>query len=51
MLDNAIERMINSNVFSEKAKVSEEAFAVSMELQKFVGNLKSDVNYEDVVHQ
>lgn len=49
VINSAIDRMISSNVYPQSAKVSEEAFKVSINIQKFVGNIKKDMMYEDVV--
>lgn len=49
VVGKAVERMIESNVYPESAKVSEEAFRAAFDMQKFVGNLKNDIKYDDIV--
>ncbi|MGG1600511.1 ABC transporter substrate-binding protein [Paenibacillus naphthalenovorans] len=49
VVDNAVQRMIDSNVYPPNANITEEAFKVAIDMQKFVGNIKTDMKYEDIV--
>ncbi|GAB7386631.1 ABC transporter substrate-binding protein [Bacillaceae bacterium] len=48
-VDAAVQRMIDSNVYPQKANINETAFQNAMEIQKFVGNIQKDVNYDDII--
>lgn len=49
VVDQAVQRMIDSNVYPKSALVTQEAFKNAMDIQKFVGNLKEDVAYDVIV--
>lgn len=49
VVEGAVQRMIDSNVYRENIEVTEEAFTTAIEMQKFVGNIKNDMLYEDIV--
>lgn len=49
-VDKAVERMIKSNVYPKHVAITEEAFTTAIDMQKFVGNMKNDMRYEDIVN-
>jgi NitT/TauT family transport system substrate-binding protein len=49
VLKDAVERMIDSKVYPKSAKVTEEAFRTAIEMQQYVGNIKGDMFYKDIV--
>jgi NitT/TauT family transport system substrate-binding protein len=49
VVDDAVQRMIDSNVYPETVKITEAAFKNAIDMQKFVGNIKKDMKYEDIV--
>lgn len=49
VINTAIQRMIDSNVFPENAEVTEAAFKEAIDMQRFVGNIKKDMKYSDIV--
>lgn len=49
VVDQAVQRMIESNVYPPSVDVTEEAFKNAIDMQKFVGNIKTDMKYEDIV--
>ncbi len=49
IVENAVQRMIDSKVYPEDGTLTETAFQTAIDMQKFIGNLKTDVKYEDMV--
>lgn len=49
VVDAAVQRMIDSNVYPQSSVINEEAFRNAIDTQKFVGNIKGDMIYEDIV--
>lgn len=49
VVENAVQRMIDSNVYPQDGTLTESAFEAAIDMQKFIGNLKVDVKYEDMV--
>ena len=49
VVEDAVQRMIDSNVYREDVEVTEEAFTTAIDMQKFVGNITNDMIYEDIV--
>jgi len=49
VVEDAVQRMIDSGVYREDAEVTEDAFKTAIDMQKFVGNIEKDMNYEDIV--
>lgn len=49
VVEDAVQRMIDSGVYREDAEVTEEAFKTAIDMQKFVGNIEKDMIYEDIV--
>ncbi|BCJ85791.1 ABC transporter substrate-binding protein [Effusibacillus dendaii] len=50
VVNQAVQRMIDSNVYPKTSLVNEAAFKNAMDVQTFVGNLKKDVSYTDIVN-
>lgn len=49
VVDKAVQRMIDSNVYPENVKITEKAFNTAIDMQKFVGNIKTDMKYDEIV--
>jgi NitT/TauT family transport system substrate-binding protein len=49
VVNKAVKRMIDSNVYLPKGLVTESAYKSAIEVQKFIGNLKTDIPYGDIV--
>ena len=49
VVEAAVQRMIDNNVYPQSSTVTEAAFEAAIEMQKFVGNITTDMPYEDVV--
>ncbi|MEA9389197.1 ABC transporter substrate-binding protein [Acerihabitans sp. TG2] len=49
LVDAAVQRMIDSNVYPANTRISPEALATAINIQKFVGNITGDMPYEKVV--
>lgn len=49
VVDAAVQRMIDSNVYPSNAVISPEAFATAIDIQKFVGNITQDMPYTQIV--
>ena len=49
VVNKAVKRMIDSNVYLPKGLVTESAFKTAIDVQKFIGNLKTDIPYGDIV--
>jgi len=49
VVEDAVQRMIESNVYREDVEVTEEAFQTAIDMQKFVGNIENDMKFEDIV--
>ena len=49
VVNKAVKRMIDSNVYLPKGLVTESAFKTAIDVQKFIGNLKTDIPYSDIV--
>ncbi|RFU60487.1 ABC transporter substrate-binding protein [Peribacillus glennii] len=50
VVDQAVQRMIDSKVYRENVEITEEAFKNAIDMQKFVGNIKNDMKYKDIVN-
>ncbi|PLR86695.1 ABC transporter substrate-binding protein [Bacillus sp. V33-4] len=50
VIDQAVQRMIDSNVYPENVEITTEAFKTAIDMQKFVGNIKNEMKYEDIVN-
>lgn len=49
VVDAAVQRMIDNNVYPENVVITEEAFTNAIEMQQFVGNIQGDMFYDDIV--
>ncbi|WP_141499855.1 ABC transporter substrate-binding protein [Paenibacillus luteus] len=49
IVENAVQRMIDSKVYPQDGTLTPSAFQAAIDMQKFIGNLKVDVKYEDMV--
>ncbi|EHA15058.1 ABC transporter substrate-binding protein [Halomonas sp. HAL1] len=49
VVDAAVQRMIENSVYPESVMITEDAFTNAIEMQQFVGNIKGDMYYEDIV--
>jgi NitT/TauT family transport system substrate-binding protein len=49
VVDKAVQRMIDSKVYLQNGLVTESAYKKAMEIQKFIGNIKTDIPYGDIV--
>ncbi len=49
IVQNAVQRMIDSKVYPLDGTLTESAFQTAIDMQKFIGNLKADVTYEELV--
>ncbi|WP_254277560.1 ABC transporter substrate-binding protein [Halomonas sp. 3H] len=49
VVDAAVQRMIDNNVYPESVMITEDAFANAIEMQQFVGNIQGEMYYEDIV--
>ena len=49
VVDAAVQRMIDNSVYPESVMITEDAFTNAIEMQQFVGNIKGDMYYEDIV--
>ncbi|TCN21146.1 ABC transporter substrate-binding protein [Mesobacillus foraminis] len=50
VVEQAVQRMIESNVYPQDVDITEEAFKNAIDMQKFVGNIKNNMKYEDIVN-
>lgn len=49
VVDAAVQRMIDNNVYPENVMITEGAFTNAIEMQQFVGNIKGEMFYDDIV--
>lgn len=49
VVDAAVQRMLDNNVYPSGVKVTENAFKTAIDMQKYVGNIKTEMKYEDIV--
>ena len=49
VVDAAVQRMIENSVYPESVMITEDAFTNAIEMQQFVGNIKGEMYYEDIV--
>ncbi|WP_072578286.1 ABC transporter substrate-binding protein [Bacillus weihaiensis] len=49
VVTKAVNRMIESNVYPPDVTITNEAFDTAIDMQKFVGNIKTDMKFEDIV--
>lgn len=49
VVDAAVQRMIDNNVYPENVTITEGAFTNAIEMQQFVGNIKGEMYYDDIV--
>ena len=49
VVDAAVQRMIDNNVYPENVVITETAFTNAIEMQQFVGNIKGEMLYDDIV--
>lgn len=49
VVDAAVQRMIDHNVYPESVMITEEAFINAIEMQQFVGNIQGEMYYNDIV--
>jgi len=49
VVDAAVQRMLENKVYPPGVKVTEEAFKTAIDMQKYVGNIKTEMKYEDIV--
>jgi len=49
VVDAAVKRMIDANVYPPAVTITPTAFDNAIDMQKFVGNIKTDMHYADIV--
>ncbi|MCG7381505.1 ABC transporter substrate-binding protein [Paenibacillus sp. ACRRY] len=49
VVDQAVQRMIDSKVYPADGHINESAFEAAIGMQRFIGNLKEDLAYEDII--
>jgi len=49
VVESAVQRMIDSNVYPNDGTLTQSAFQTAIDMQKFIGNLKADVTFEELV--
>ncbi|PAU76524.1 ABC transporter substrate-binding protein [Halomonas salipaludis] len=49
VVDAAVQRMIDNNVYPESVTITEDAFTNAIEMQQFVGNIQGEMYYDDIV--
>lgn len=49
VVDAAVQRMIDNNVYPESVIITEEVFTNVIEMQQFVGNIQGEMYYDDIV--
>lgn len=49
VVDAAVQRMLENNVYPDSVRVTEDAFKTAIDMQKYVGNIKTEMKYEDIV--
>jgi NitT/TauT family transport system substrate-binding protein len=49
VVDAAVQRMIDNNVYPQSVMITKDAFTNAIEMQQFVGNIKGEMYYEDIV--
>jgi NitT/TauT family transport system substrate-binding protein len=49
VVESAVQRMIDSNVYLSKGLITEEAYKNAMEVQKFIGHVKKDIPFTEMV--
>ena len=49
VVDAAVQRMIDNNVYPESVMITEDAFTNAIEMQQFVGNIQGEMYYDDIV--
>ncbi|MGQ7845173.1 ABC transporter substrate-binding protein [Granulosicoccus sp. 3-233] len=49
VVDAAVQRMIDNNVYPKNVTITEGAFTNAIEMQQFVGNIKGEMYFDDVV--
>ena len=50
IVNTAVQRMLDSNVYPANVQITEKAFRTAIDMQKFVGNIKTDMRYGDIVY-
>ncbi|KAA0018304.1 ABC transporter substrate-binding protein [Salinicola corii] len=48
-IDDAVQRMIDRNVYPPNVTITQQAFENAIDMQKFVGNITGDMVYDDIV--
>lgn len=48
-VETAVQRMIDSNVYLSSGKITESAYKNAMDIQKFIGHVKKDIPYKEMV--
>lgn len=49
VVDAAVDRMIKSNVYPKSTEITSEALTNALDIQKYVGNLKTDVPFDEMI--
>ncbi|MDX9838931.1 MAG: ABC transporter substrate-binding protein [Azoarcus sp.] len=49
VVDAAVKRMLDNNVYPQDVGITAKAFTNAIDMQKFVGNIKTDMIYTDIV--
>ncbi|AXY41659.1 ABC transporter substrate-binding protein [Halomonas sp. JS92-SW72] len=49
VVNAAVQRMIDNNVYPESVMITEDAFTNAIEMQQFVGNIQGEMYYDDIV--
>ena len=49
VVESAVQRMIDSNVYLPSGKVTEKAYKNAIDIQKFIGHIKKDIPYTEMV--
>lgn len=49
VVEQAVQRMIDSKVYPAEGLINESAFETAIGMQRFIGNLKEDISYDDII--
>jgi NitT/TauT family transport system substrate-binding protein len=50
VVNNAVQRMLDNNVYPKGVTITEAALKTAIDMQKYVGNIKTDMKYSDIVN-
>lgn len=50
IVNGAVQRMLDANVYPKNVNITETAFKTAIDMQKYVGNIKTDMKFADIVN-